>query len=191
MHCTPKKTIDLIIQSGNHYVAQVKRNQKGLFEEIQRIAAQDEPLSAFCTHEKSHGRQASWQVTVYGAQHSPKSREWKDLKHIITVERKRQEKTKKTWQTAYFITDLTHSNAAFYHHGIRGHWGIENRLHWVKDAIHKEDNNRIRKGNAPLCMSIFSTIAINIHRKQGNDSISYSQILFAANVKELFLLLRT
>jgi predicted transposase YbfD/YdcC len=38
--------------------------------------------------------------------------------------------------------------------GIRGHWGIENRLHWVKDVVFKEDSSRIRTGNAPANFSI-------------------------------------
>jgi len=63
-------------------------------------------------------------------------------------------------------------NAEEFHQGIRGHWGIENRLHWVKDEIHKEDKNKIRCGTGPVAASIFSSIAINIHRKNGNDSIS-------------------
>ena len=45
------------------------------------------------------------------------------------------------------MTDLATTDAAIYGKGIRGHWKIENSLHWVKDVIHGEDKNAIRKGN--------------------------------------------
>jgi len=90
-----------------------------------------------------------------------------------------------------YISDLYHSDAKFFHQVIRGHWGIENRLHYVKDVVHQEDDNQISKDNGPVNAAVLSTIAINIHRKNGNDSIKYGQIKFRAKVKELFGLLRT
>jgi len=59
-------------------------------------------------------------------------------------------------------------------------------LHWVKDVIHGEDSNQIRTQNGPVNSSVFSSIAINIHRKNGNHSISDGQMKFSSNVKELF-----
>ncbi|MFN6483435.1 MULTISPECIES: ISAs1 family transposase [unclassified Nostoc] len=38
--------------------------------------------------------------------------------------------------------------------GIRGHWGIENRLHWVKDVVLNEDRSTIHLGNAPANLSV-------------------------------------
>ncbi|MDZ8066276.1 MAG: ISAs1 family transposase [Nostoc sp. DedQUE08] len=46
------------------------------------------------------------------------------------------------------------STAKEFAHGIRGHWGIENRLHWVKDVVLNEDNSTIRMGKAPANLSI-------------------------------------
>ena len=61
----------------------------------------------------------------------------------------------------------------------------------MKDVIHQEDDNQIRVGNGPVNAAILSTIAMNIHRKNGNDSIKYGQIKFRAMTKELFKMLRT
>ncbi|MBD2604039.1 transposase [Scytonema hofmannii FACHB-248] len=44
--------------------------------------------------------------------------------------------------------------------GIRGHWGIENRLHWVKDVVFNEDVSTIHMGNAPANLSVMRTIAL-------------------------------
>lgn len=186
MRCTPKKTIESIVKSGNHYVAQVKGNQKTLFEEVQRIVSQQVPLSTYHLMEKAHGRTMSWQVSVFDASGSHKASEWKNLQSVIRVNRTRAEMQK----SAYFIADLK-LQAEEFHKGIRGHWGIENRLHWVKDVIHKEDVNRIKNEHAPLNRAVLSTMAINIHRKNGHESITYGQIKFGSQVKDLFNLIRT
>ena len=89
------------------------------------------------------------------------------------------------------MTDLFQTDSQFYYKGIRGHWKIENSLHWVKDVVHKEDKNRIRTGNAPVNCSVISTIAINIHRKAGNWSITEGQVRCNANFRSLFDQIRT
>lgn len=45
---------------------------------------------------------------------------------------------------------------------IRGHWNIENQLHWVLDVAFSEDDCRIRKDNAPHNFSILRQIALNL-----------------------------
>ena len=190
MPCIPKKTIEAIIESGNHYVAQVKGNQKTLLEEMKRIIASQMALSTYYLRQKGHGRDMTWQVSVFDASDSGKTAEWKNLKRVILVKRERIQKQKSVAKDAFFISDLALQSDEF-HQGIRGHWGIENRLHWVKDAIHKEDSNRIKNQNAPLNRAVLSTMAINIHRKNGHQSITYGQIKFGAKVKEIFNLIRT
>jgi len=92
---------------------------------------------------------------------------------------------------ALFISDLFETDAEFFHRGIREHWGIENSLHWVKDVIHKEDKNRIRILNGPMNAAILSSIAINIHRKNGNHSITDGIVQFNANFQDIFRLIST
>lgn len=90
-----------------------------------------------------------------------------------------------------YISDLFRHDAQLFHQEIRGHWTIENTLHWVKDVIHNEDKNRIVTDNEPVNSAVFSSIAINIHHKFGSHSITESQVKFNTNVKELFNYLRT
>lgn len=178
------------METGNHYVAQVKANQKTLFQETKRAASQQTALSVFRETGKGHGRSSEWSVSVFDASANTKVAEWKNLRSFVHVHREQLRKRTLAVQDAFFISDLR-LTAQEFHAGIRGHWGIENRLHWVKDVVHGEDDNRIRKGNGPLSATVCSTIAINIHRKNGHSSIAMGQIMFGANVKELFRFLRT
>jgi predicted transposase YbfD/YdcC len=69
--------------------------------------------------------------------------------------------------------------------GIRGHWGIENRLHWVKDVIFKEDCSTISQGHAPSNLSLVRAIAINLLRQNGYDSITTRQRLLSNKLDKL------
>ena len=187
----PKKTVDGIVKSGNHYVIQVKGNQPTLFKELQRIISEQTPLDYFEEHEKDHGRHSSWHVMVFDAGNSHKAAEWTGLRRAVHVHKKTIKKGKETHSDRLYISDLHQTDAHAFHRGIRGHWTIENSLHWVKDVVHKEDKNRLKKDNGPMNAAIFSSVAINIHRKNSCRSITDSQIKFRADVNQLFQLIRT
>lgn len=70
--------------------------------------------------------------------------------------------------------------------GIRGHWGIENRLHWVKDMIFNEDRNKIRCPKIAANLSLMFNFALNLMRDLGFDSIKFATEHFANRVKELY-----
>ena len=54
----------------------------------------------------------------------------------------------------------------------RGHWGIENRLHWVRDVTYGEDTSRVRTGTAPRVMAAFRNLAISALRLAGHAGIT-------------------
>ena len=151
------------------------------------------PVGYYEEHEDKRGRHSSWFIHVFDISKNEKAKEWKNLRRVIHVHKKMYTpRTKKeTHNDRYYISDLYQTDAEKFHKGIRGHWKIENSLHWVKDVIHNEDKNRYKVKNAPMNMSTFSSIAINILRKNGNHSITEGQIKFGAKVSELFKLLRT
>ncbi len=75
--------------------------------------------------------------------------EWKHLNSVARVQYYRTLKNGKTkLETRYFITSLSHE-AQQLSQSIRGHWSIENQLHWILDVEFNEDDSRIRKDNAP------------------------------------------
>ena len=73
--------------------------------------------------------------------------------------------------------------------GFATHWGIENRLHWVKDVIFSEDAAPFSNYNAATNWSIIRNIAINIARMCGYDSLTKAERFLAHNIHKLFLLL--
>lgn len=188
-----KKTIAKIIKNECDYVAQVKKNQPTLFKEVQHYCHTKETLHFNEVHEKGHGRHTSWYINVFDARKSRKTEEWLGLKRFIHIRRVcLNTKTQKTnTSDQYYISSNTSKNAIFYFNGIRGHWKIENSLHWVKDVIHKEDKNRIKTGNAPVNIAVISAIAINIHRKNGDWSITQGQAKSNSNLEESMKLIRT
>jgi len=191
MLCISKKTIEAIVDSGNNYVIQVKRNAKKLFVEIESQILHQKPLSCFVETEKNHGRHSTWTVRTFNALHIEMQSEWKNVCRIIHVHKQTIKGEKYSDNNRFYITNLSDTDAQFFHTSIRAHWKIENSLHWVKDVVHKEDKNRMRTANGPINTAVFGSIAINLHRKHGDYSITLSQIKFGANVKELFKLIRT
>jgi predicted transposase YbfD/YdcC len=162
-----------------------------LFREIKRVIIEQKPLDTYQEHEKKHSRQSSWYVSIFNARTSQKASEWKNLSRFIPVHKQTIRNGKQIYSNRFYISDESTTSAQYFHKGIRGHWQIENNLHWVKDVFHNEDRNAIRTNNGPVNSAIFSSISINIHRKNGNHSITKWQIKFGANVKKLFRLLRT
>lgn len=181
----------MIVGSGNYYVAQVKGNQKTLFQEIQRMIVEQVPLDACEQHEVDHGRKTSWYVFLYNARQSYKADEWRGLSRVVHVHRVRENQGKISHANSFYISNRPETDAELFHLGIRGHWGIENRLHWVKDVRFNEDHNRIKSGSGPIAATVFSSMAINIHRQNGFDSLLEGQAHARANVDNFFCHIRT
>lgn len=180
---------------------QLKRNQHYLFDYAQNYVAKNACKDSFQIFQNAHGRQTQWFLEIYPLKDEPlQEKHWTRLNCLIVVKKQWYQQEKNSRKTdretlcfdsiAYYISDLVLS-AQIFAEGIRGHWGIENRLHWVKDVILKEDNNRIKHQNGAVNMAIFNNVAINFLRQNFDDSVKYSQILFGQNVKELFPKFRT
>ena len=112
---------------------------------------------------------------------------WIGIKSLIKVERVGTRAGKKYHEIICYISSLVRTAAEFAA-GIRGHWGIENRLHWVKDVVFKEDDSRVRTGNAPANFSIIRATAINLIRRNGYDSITTYQRFLSHDIDKLLAL---
>ena len=132
LHCQ-KKTISLITKSKNDYVITVKGNQKNLYQRIQDLSNSSKPESCFLEQDNSHGRKISRKIEVFKVRKNERQG-FENLRRVIKVERKGSRGDKTYEETAYYISSLTES-AQVFAKIIRGHWKIENQLHWVKDVI--------------------------------------------------------
>ncbi len=183
-----KKTTQVIINSNNDYVIGVKGNQPNLLKQITTTTKdKTQIITSSIISERSKGRVEKREVYVSN-NISGISEEWIGLKSLIRVERTVIEKNKERNETSFYISSLV-TDAYGFNIGIRRHWGIENRLHYVKDVTFKEDDSKIKKGNAAENFSLIRNIAINIFRINGQKNMKQATRLVANDIKKLKKLL--
>lgn len=163
---------EAIVARGGHYVLTVKANQRALRD---RIASQgwSHRTPGFRAIEKAHGRTSTWEVT---AQPAHDRIGFPHAAQTLRITRGRAEHGtgEKTGEQVYAITSLPpgQADAAQLAELVRGHWGIENRLHWVRDTAYREDASQVRTGNAAHIMASLRNLAINILRLAGHTNVA-------------------
>ena len=85
---------------------------------------------------------------------------WKGVKTLVKIEAQRTVKGVTTSKTRYYISS-EEREVAYYNQAVRGHWGIENLLHWHLDVTFREDANRSRSGFAPQNLNILRKMALH------------------------------
>jgi predicted transposase YbfD/YdcC len=109
--------------------------------------------------EKDHGRIERRSVsTVTELEWLESAPEWKDLSAIIRYRCSRTVGQERTITDRYYIMSLK-EDAKTLGHSIRGHWSIENHLHWSLDVLFREDACQIRKDHAPENLNVPGKIA--------------------------------
>lgn len=180
----PKKTTEIIINTNNHYLIGVKKNQKTLYTQIEALTANRQSAdSRFVELLKTKGRTERREVWVCAAT-GDFSEGWIGLKQVIKVQRRVKDKGRIRQEDAFYISSLE-VNAQVFCRGIKSHWSIENNLHWVKDVTFKEDASRIRTANAPQNTSIFRNISINLFRTNDYKNLAQAQRLVANDINKL------
>ena len=171
MHCQ-KETARAICDKGADYVLTVKGNQPTLHEQIQKCfeEAGDKDynvpgLRRLTKTESGHGRIERREYFVMPAPKSLRDTgDWADLRTIGMVYRERELNGTDSHEVVFFISSLPPSVQRLAKH-IRGHWGIENSLHWSLDVTFGEDKSRIRLGSAPEIAGAFRRLALSILKR--------------------------
>ena len=132
------------------------------------------PVDTDCVVEKNRGRKEHREVHVYSQIENPIFDQWYGIKKVIHVVSKGNRNNKDYNEDRYYISSKTAESAKTYNKGIRGHWGIENRLHWVKDVILNEDKSMVSDLDRSVNMSIIRNIVINLYRMSGYQSVKYA-----------------
>jgi predicted transposase YbfD/YdcC len=162
----------LVLARGAHYLLTVKGNQPGLSAQLRALPWKQIPLAHTST-DRTHGRVEKRTVkvaTVTTGILFPHARQAIQ----ITRKTRRLDGTKWTTEVAYVVTSLTAEQATPTQLATwaRGHWHIENRLHWVRDVTFDEDRSQIRSGNGPRVMASLRNLVINILRINGTTNIA-------------------
>lgn len=169
-----------IRQAGADYVLAVKANQPTLYSEIEEFFRdpKSNPSNRNVDVDKGHGRVEERTVTVArdvdwlcGERRFPGELRLPDAATIVMVRSRVELADRCRSETRYFISSasLSATQAAA---AIRGHWRIENSLHWVLDVVFREDLSRLRKGHGATNMAIVRHFAINLVRAdKGKRSI--------------------
>ena len=161
-----------IRKAGADYMLAVKANQPTLRAEIERYFddAPAESLDSSTDLDKAHGRIEERTVTVSGEtgwlagdRRFPGELRLPDATTIIRIRSRTSLRDKSRFDTRYYISSaqLTAERAA---KAVRGHWLVENALHWTLDVIFKDDQSRLRKGHGANNMAIVRHFAINLVR---------------------------
>lgn len=183
-HCN-QETTQLIVDRLNDYLITVKKNQIKLFEELESITKKEQAISKNITKEISHDRQVVRVVSVFNGE-KIEHKNFQHVQSIIKINRSGKRGKNDYEETVYYISSKR-EKAEIFAEKIKGHWKIENMVHWVKDAIFKEDKRRIKCKSSQNKMSLITSIIINFLRIMGFESIKEGIDWFRKKWKILLL----
>jgi predicted transposase YbfD/YdcC len=153
-----------------HYLLAVKGNQGELLDEITCAFKACPALSSVENWEYDRNRFETRHCSILAAPPSLDSRflaQWPGLSTLVKVVSTRLLGEKKREEIRYYISDELVTNALYFSYLARGHWGIENQLHWHLDVTFGEDACRVRTGNGPENLATLRKFALHLitHRK--------------------------
>lgn len=179
-----KKIAKEIIESDADYVLALKGHQETVHEEMktfldQTVAERQAPrppgrklsqaaahLATWQTTEKDHGRleiRRYYQST--DLDWFADLAQWEGLRSVGLVEAMREMDGKQTVERRYYLSSLP-LDAEQFARAVRGHWGVENKLHWVMDVCFGEDQSRARAGYAAENLATLRRLALNLLRRE-------------------------
>jgi predicted transposase YbfD/YdcC len=154
------------------YLLAVKANQPSLQTEIESYFA-DAPAEALETRvetDKGHGRIEQRTVTVSrdvdwlaGDRRFPGELRLPGVTTLVQVKARTELNDRCRVETRYYISSAA-LDAKRAGDAVRGHWAIENSLHWVLDVVFADDQARVRKGHGARNMAVVRHFAINLVR---------------------------
>ncbi|GIE79386.1 ISAs1 family transposase [Actinoplanes philippinensis] len=172
MHCQ-REHVDYLAKRGAHWILTVKANQPHLHKQLSRLPWKQVPQAA--RHDdRGHGRREIRTLKILTV---AAGIDFPHAAQALQIRRRRRrldQPRRFTTETVYAITDLRVHQAkpAQMAAWIRGHWAIENKIHWVRDVTYDEDRSQIRTGTGPHVMAALRDAAIAALRAAGITNIA-------------------
>jgi len=179
-----------IVEKRGEYLLSLKKNQQQTFEQVED-SFRFEPGACFAEEwEYDHGRYETRKCAILKLdapeQNDEVYSQWKDLRHLVRVQTSRHTSNGTSHQTRYYLSNATLSDPVYFNKLVRGHWGIENQLHWHLDVTFGEDASRARSQNAPENLNILRKIALQ-RITQMKDQLSKKKRRYRASLNNDYL----
>jgi predicted transposase YbfD/YdcC len=162
-----------ILARGGDYLLALKGNRPATFGEVEAFFA-DPPPGALETHTTTDGEHGRIETRRHAVCHDvawlfsdrryPGEVAFPGLAMIGMVEAETERGGKVERERRYYLCSAR-LDAATFARAVRGHWGIENRPHWVLDVVFKDDLARLRTGHGPANMAVIKHMAVNLLRR--------------------------
>lgn len=187
---TQRELCQEIVAGGGEYLFVVKENQPTLREDIATLFADPPVPPAVAVQRNRHGDrqevrklEASTALDEYS--------DWPHLAQVCRIERAVTRKGQTKVEVAYAVTSLWPHEAGPRRllELNRGHWGIENRLHYVRDVTMGEDRSQVRKASAPEVVAALRNVVIGLLRMAGATNIAAALRRNSAHPEEALALL--
>ena len=141
------------------------------FEDAEKNGYKNLSHESHASVDGDHGRIETRRYVVSAdVDWSEEKSKWKKLTTFGMVESIREIGDQTTKETRYFISSLPHDVKRFAQ-AARGHWGVENSLHWCLDISFREDDSRMRSGHAPENMAILRRFALSLIKRDPKRKI--------------------
>lgn len=175
-----KNIAQQIVEGQGHYYLAVKENQPQLYQKVKSLL--DEALletfagmkhGRFDETNGGHGRIETRRVWITPEVNwlGDLQQEWAGLAAVVLVEATRRINGKTSTERRYYIASNPTATARQAAESIRGHWGIENQLHWNLDMSFDEDQSRIRKDHAAENFSRLRRIGLNLLGRETSQKV--------------------
>jgi predicted transposase YbfD/YdcC len=189
LHCQ-RDHVAYLADRGAHWILTVKGNQPILHEQLTGLLWRQTPEADRDT-DRGHGRREIRTLKILSV---AAGIEFPHAAQAIQIRRRRRrldEPRRFTTETVYAITDLQAHQARPWQLAdwIRGHWSIENKIHWVRDVTYDEDRSQIRTGTGPQVMAALRNAAIGALRLAGITNIAAAARHHARNANRPLALL--
>jgi len=170
----------------------VKLNQPTLYANLATYFADPEAVCQQAeTWDRRRGRVEHRVIRVSTEMNGYLAADWPLVAQVAEVTRTVTRKGQTSTEVVYLITDLCPKQASPLRllSLVRGHWGIENRSHYVRDVSFQEDRSRLRSGNAPQLLAAFRNLAISLIHRSGTSQICATRRSFSSHPEQTLALL--